>query len=56
MTQAREDLLDLSLDATFPASDPLSLTQPGGGPDNYRKQRSAIHAPNENATRTSIQA
>ena len=45
MTQAREDLLDLSLDATFPASDPLSLTQPGGGPDNYRNHRPAIHIP-----------
>ena len=56
MTQAREDLLDLSLDATFPASDALSLTQPGGGPDSYRKQRPAIHIPKEDAINTLIQA
>jgi len=30
---ARETALDHALDATFPASDPLAVTQPGGGPD-----------------------
>lgn len=28
---ARENMLDGALEATFPASDPLSVTQPGGG-------------------------
>ena len=28
----RESVLDHALEATFPASDPLSVTQPGGGP------------------------
>lgn len=28
---ASEDALDIALAATFPASDPLSVTQPGGG-------------------------
>ena len=28
---ATEDALDLALAATFPASDALSVTQPGGG-------------------------
>ena len=30
--RARENMLDSALEATFPASDPLSVTQPGGGP------------------------
>jgi len=30
-TEAAEDELDLALAATFPASDALSVTQPGGG-------------------------
>jgi len=29
--RARENMLDAALEATFPASDPLSVTQPGGG-------------------------
>ena len=29
--KARESVLDHALEATFPASDPLSVTQPGGG-------------------------
>jgi len=29
--KSRESLLDHALEATFPASDPLSVTQPGGG-------------------------
>jgi PAS domain S-box-containing protein len=29
--RARENMLDGALEATFPASDPLSVTQPGGG-------------------------
>ena len=31
-----ENLLDMSLADTFPASDPLSITQPGGGTDTRR--------------------
>ena len=29
--RTRENMLDAALEATFPASDPLSVTQPGGG-------------------------
>lgn len=34
---ATEDALDLALAATFPASDALSITQPGGGSPRPRK-------------------
>jgi len=29
----RENVLDQSLADTFPASDPVSVSQPGGGPE-----------------------
>ena len=34
--KAREIVLDHALQATFPASDPLSVTQPGGGQQRFR--------------------
>lgn len=33
-TNETEELLDQALAATFPASDPVSVTQPGGGPES----------------------
>lgn len=40
--KARENLLDQSLAATFPASDPVSVTQPGGGPDTSADRPDAL--------------
>ena len=37
-----EKLLDQSLAATFPASDPVSVTQPGGGPDTPADRPEAL--------------
>lgn len=37
-----ERLLDQSLAATFPASDPVSVTQPGGGPDTPADRPDAL--------------
>ena len=38
----RENLLDQSLADTFPASDPVSLAQPGGGAADLATQRIAL--------------
>jgi hypothetical protein len=38
----RETLLDQSLAATFPASDPLSVTQPGGGVERWPNRPAAL--------------
>jgi hypothetical protein len=52
----REKLLDQALADTFPASDPVSVAQPGGGPDNGAPRPDApaqpqkpllVHSPNE---------
>jgi hypothetical protein len=46
--QHREKLLDQALADTFPASDPVSVAQPGGGPDSGVPRRDApapSHAP-----------
>jgi hypothetical protein len=37
----RENLLDQALADTFPASDPVSVAQPGGGPDGGALPRDA---------------
>jgi hypothetical protein len=37
----REKLLDQALADTFPASDPVSVAQPGGGPDSGAPRRDA---------------
>ena len=52
----REKLLDQALADTFPASDPVSAAQPGGGPDSgaplpgtpaQPQSASHMHSPNQ---------
>jgi hypothetical protein len=46
----REKLLDQALADTFPASDPVSVAQPGGGPDSATPRRDAP-APSQQTSR-----
>lgn len=43
--QHRENLLDQSLAETFPASDPVSIAQPGGDADTCASPRGAFAQP-----------
>jgi len=46
----REKLLDQALADTFPASDPVSVAQPGGGAESAASQPSARPQPNKDVT------